>query len=444
MRRRLATLAVAATVAAGCSGPLGEPVSEPGSADAVVPPSVAWELVPGDGPDGALNDGPGGAYYPQLAVFRGRVYNTWYELENGVTRIRVAVLEETDAGSLWRPVDGGTNGLNRDPSRDALWSRLVVHGDTLVAYWHERDGSDRRTIRVAAYGGDDLAPSWTYLDGDESAGLAAPGSLGSDYASLASYDGSLYAAWRSSNGSAYQIRVAVFTGDLADPEWRLVDGGSHGINRDIAADAYYPKLHVYAGRLYAAWYERNGTARQLRVAVFNGDDVNPAWSLVDRGGARGLNYDTGAGARGPQLLSHGGAMYAVWYEEDATSGGTVRVARYNGDDATPEWGLVDGGGPDGLDRGTGTRAWWARAVSHGSYLVVAWSENDAGPYRIRASAYDPGAGTWYRLDPPSGLNAGATHAAEYPHLVSDGERLFVSWSERYDRVFRVFVREGAM
>ena len=415
---------------------------------------VLWNLVPGAGEDGALDEG-GGAFYPQLAVFDGRLYNTWYEAVDRVLRIRVAVLQPSGGSPVWRFVDGvaateaaaagaGEPGLNRNPSRGARWSRLVVHDGSLYAYWHEDTDAERRTIRVARYNGNDASPVWSYIDGTLSDGLRHPGpDTSAEYATLASFDGSLYAAWRSYEGAPYQIRVSRFDERGAVPSWTPVDHGASGINRESTRDAYYPKLHVHDERLYAAWYERNGTARQLRVAAFSGVDASPRWLLVDGGGTYGLNYGAANGARGPQLLTHAGAMYAVWHERTPSGASQVRVARYNGDDATPAWRFVDGASERGLNRGSGTRAWWARAASLGDRLYVAWSENDAGAYRIRVSAgsdVSTAVPLWERAAPTSGLNRHASSPAEYPHLAAVGDRLYATWSERVDGVFRVFVR----
>lgn len=454
--------AAAVVIGVGCTNTLtdaGGTNHDEGGAEAASVPGMRWSSIPGAGPHGALNDREGGGFYPQLAVFEGRVHATWYEQAGGVTRVRVAAAAETASGSEWRYLDAGPErGLNRDSSRRAIWSRLVVHDGRLFAYWHEEISEDAFTIRVARYNGDEAAPAWSYVGGpisqssaSDSGGaepsMIAPGARSSDYASLASFRGGLYAAWRSSNGVAYQIRVARFNEDDSAPRWVLVDHGDAGINRDVSMDAYYPKLHVHADRLYAAWYERNGGARQLRTAVYNGDDGAPSWRLVDGNRGEGLNYASENDARGPQLLTHDGSLYAVWYEQDDANRGAVRVAAYNGDDASPRWRFVDGGTAAGLNRNPSGNAWWARAASSGSLLLVAWAERVAGPYRIHAAVTgglsapttEPG---WRSIDPDGGINLSAASTAEYPHAVSDGESFYLAWSERHDGVFRVFVRQA--
>lgn len=405
------------------------------------PQDLEWAFLDGYSGDGSLNYGSGGGFYPQLAVFGGRLYNSWYERIDGLTRIRVAVWKEESEN--WRFVDGSTSaGLNRLNGRNALWSRLVVHNGELYCYWHEETDPDEWTIRVARYNGNDSSPGWSYIDGSEATGLRAAASTDAEYASLTSYEGKLYAAWRSAEGTAYQIRVSRFSGDFESPSWLSVDLGTSGINFDPSVDAYYPKLHVHDGKLYAAWYERNGDARQLRVAKYNGNDGDPQWHMVDGGGQRGLNFGANRGARGPQLLTHQEALYAIWYEREAPGRQQVRAAAYNGLDATPSWTFIDGSAAGGLNRGTDTDGWWGRATSFGDHLYLAWSENDAEGYKINLSFYDPLDDTWEALEPAAGFSRVPGSIAEYPHLAASGEAIYLTWGERIDGVSRVFVYRG--
>lgn len=420
----------------GCTNPSG------GGEESIghdVAPVLEWAVLPGGSSDGSLNYASGGAYYPQLAFYEGQLYNTWYEDIHGTMRIRVA---RWDGG--WRFVDGSdSTGINRVAARDAIWSRLLVHEGDLFCYWQEAIDDGRMTIRVARYTGTGTDHAWQYIDGDESLGLRIDETTSAEYASLASFDGRLYAAWRSNDGIAYQIRVSRLMGTYDDPNWMSVDPGTTGINHDPSVDAYYPKLHVHDGALYAAWYERNGFARQLRVARYNGDDIEPQWYPVDGGAERGINFDDRRGARGPQLLTHENALYAVWYERGGPGSREVRVAVY--DDAAEEfpWTFVDGNIAQGLNRTSSSDGWWGRAVSFGDYLYVAWTENDSTGYRIHLSSYDSVRDEWTVLDPPGGFNRVPATIAEYPHLAATSDTIALTWTERIDGTFRVFVSAAA-
>ncbi len=422
-----------------CNSPSGS--ETPGGGQSIQPADLQWQLLPGSSAEGSLNYGSGGAFYAQLAVFDEKLYNTWYERIDGLNRIRVAVWEE-GAGS-WLFVDGAAStGLNRMDDQNALWSRLVVHNGELYCYWHEETAPEEWTIRAARYDGNDSSPKWSYIDGSEATGLRASGSTAAEYASLTSFAGNLYAAWRSAEGTAYQIRVSRFSGNFENPNWISVDLGTSGINFDPSVDAYYPKLHAHAGRLYAAWYERNGEARQLRVARYNGNDADPQWPMVDGGGQQGLNFSADRGARGPQLLTHSEKLYAVWYEREAPGRQQVRAAEYNGLDASPAWLLIDGATAGGLNRGADTDGWWGRATSFGNHLYLAWAENDAEGYKVTLSAYDPLSGSWEAVEPATGFNRVPGSVTEYPHLASSAGAIYLTWSERIDGTSKVFVRRG--
>jgi hypothetical protein len=78
--------------------------------------------------------------------------------------------------------------------------------------------------------------------------------------------------------------------------WAFVDGtGADGINRQAFFYADLPQLTVFEGRLYATWQESNGTALQVRVAVYSGDDASPVWAFVDGNGTNGINKDASQG-----------------------------------------------------------------------------------------------------------------------------------------------------
>ena len=370
-------------------------------------------------------------------MFNGAVHATWYEQIGGLMRIRVAVLQDDE----WLLIDGGTDaGLNRDAAMDAVWSRLIVHDGRLFCYWFESLPDETTTIRVAVFSGDYGAPGWAYVDGTLASGLTAAGE--GDYASLASFGGRLYAAWRSREAVAFQIRVAVFNGDEVVPAWSFVDRGTAGINVDSSADTYYPKLHVHNDQLHAAWYEKGPQARHTRVAVYNGDDAAPSWSMIDGGEAMGLNFNATRDANGPQLLSHDGDLYGIWHERGAPGNQQVRVIRQSGGSGASSWLFADGATAQGLNRGVDTDAWWGRGVSFNSHLLVAWSENDSGPYRIRLSAYNTDAGEWLPIDSVCGLNRNPNNVAEYPHLVAGGGSFYLAWTERTAGRWLVFVRRA--
>jgi hypothetical protein len=408
-------------------------------------PRVSWQSVDGGGALGINHDTTRDAHYPQLTVFGSDLYVTWYEDTVPSSQIRVARMVDAGQGATWQPIDGGgATGLNRDPTQAAFWSRLVTFNTRLYCYWYEKLINGTTTIRVAVYNGDPQNPIWSYVDGSPASGLRYDPSGTADYATLESFNGKLYAAWRETDAqSPFQIRVAVYNGNDAAPAWNFVDrGAAGGINFNTGIEAYYPKLSAYNGKLYAMWYELNGISRTIHCAVYNSDDSIPLWNMIGGADANGLNFDPSKDAHGPQMLTVSGSLYGLWYERGADLISHVRVARYNGNDGNPSWSFVDGGTGAGLNRDPNADAWWPRATGLGIQLFAAWTEPVQGVYRIHVSALDTGSGTWTPVEGGQGLDSPGAGSAEYPHMTTLGQKIFVAWSERRNGVLQVRVMRG--
>ena len=163
----------------------------------------------------------------------------------------------------WVFVDGnGTNGINKDATKNAYSPQLTVLGSKLYAIWDE--GSTASQIRVAVYNGNDASPSWTFVDGNGTNGINRNAANTAFAPQPAVLGIKLYAAWLEYNGSAYQIRVAVYSGNDISPSWAFVDGnGANGINKDATKSASSLQLTVSGSKLYATWVEPNSTASQI-------------------------------------------------------------------------------------------------------------------------------------------------------------------------------------
>jgi hypothetical protein len=170
---------------------------------------------------------------------------------------------------------------------------------------------------VAVYNGNDASPSWTFVDGNGTNGINKNGANGASSPQMSVLGNKLYATWDEHSGTASQIRVAVYNGNDAAPSWTFVDGnGTNGINKDATIKAYYPQLTVCGGALYATWEESN----HVRVAVYNGDDLFPTWTFIDGNGTNGMNRDAANSASNSQMTALGTKLYATWREA-----GQVRV-----------------------------------------------------------------------------------------------------------------------
>jgi hypothetical protein len=286
-----------------------------------------WASVDGNGTNGinkyvALN-----AFAPQLTVLGSKLYATWGEYTGaGATQIRMAVYNGNDGAPAWTFVDGGgTNGINKNVALSAYAPQLTVLGSKLYATWYEFNVTASQ-IRMAVYNGNDAAPTWTAVDGNLTDGINKSGAQGATDPQLTVLGSKLYATWNEYNGTDYQIRMAVYNGNDAAPTWASVDGnGTNGINKNAAQTATAPQLTVLGSKLYATWYENNGTAYQIRMAVYNGNDAASAWAFVDGGGTNGINKNVAQYADVPQLTVLGSKLYSTWYEYNGTAN-QIRIA----------------------------------------------------------------------------------------------------------------------
>jgi hypothetical protein len=138
-----------------------------------------------------------------------------------------------------------------------------------------------------------------------------------------------------------------------------------------------PMPIVYQNKLYLAWIESNGTANQVRVVVYNGNNANPGGAFVDGNSSVGLNFNKQMNAVGPVNLGvFFNQMYATWAEMDPITGtNVIRVAAYNGQDSAPQWKFVDGDGASGLNESpTLWGNWPVFGVVNGN-LFLSWVES---------------------------------------------------------------------
>lgn len=355
------------------------------------------------------------------------------------------------AVSSWAFVDGGIEyGLNYDSNYDVYAPQLGAVNDRLYLIWREFNGLSMQ-VRAAVYHDDDAKPVWTFIDGAGDAGLNFDPRLHAFDPQLAAFESKLYVTWYEALAGeggrmmgATQIRVAEFNGDEKNPHWRFIDGGQErGINRDPAAGAAYPQLMAFNKKLYLIWEEYNGIASQIRVAVYHGDDATPPWRLVDGGGVPGLNLNPMANAGEAHMTVYDGRLYAAW-RETAQEADQIRVAVYNGNDDKPAWKLIDGGQYVGLNIDPRQPAFTPQLSVFNGKLYVCWQENGPEALQIRAAVYngDDSQPVWMPVDGggSTGLNHDPARLASAPQMLAYGKRLYVSWFESNGAYTQIRVR----
>jgi hypothetical protein len=124
--------------------------------------------------------------------------------------------------------------------------------------------------------------------------------------SIATIGGVPYVAWNEYNGTAYQIRVASFNGSA----WTAVGGSPDVDPTKNTCDG--PSIPTIGGVPYVAWSETNGTAYQIRVASFSGS----AWKAI--GGSLNVDPTKSACDRELNITSLGAVPYVAWNETNGS------------------------------------------------------------------------------------------------------------------------------
>lgn len=349
--------------------------------------SPTWSRVDGDAING-LNKAPlQHASAPRPVDFNSKFYLTWEESNGATSQIRVAVYNGNDGAPVWNFVDGnGVDGINYDVTKNANRPHPLSFNTKLYLTWQEDSGAANQ-IRVAVYNGNDGAPTWAFVDGNGVTGLNKDVTRSASRPRLASLSSKLYLCWAESNGTTTQTRVAVYNGNDGAPAWSFVDGnGVNGLNRDTAENSATPQLAEKSGKLYSVWPETNSGAAQLRAVVYNGDDSSPNWSEVDGGIA--LNIDDTKNALNQSLISDNSTLYVSWVEDNGTAN-QIRLAVYNGEDAFPIWYLLDGGGSSGLNADPNSPAQTPHFAGFNSKLYGTWAESNGSNTLIRVFSGSP-------------------------------------------------------
>lgn len=268
-------------------------------------------------------------------------------------------------------------------------------------------GSDNETAHYSDSGSGKL--TWSFVDGKTYAGLGN----GSTTPRLVQFGSKLYATWIEPVGpSLHVVRISVYNGNDAASSWSYVDGGT-GIGGPSSSA---PQLAVFNEKLYAVWSD--GSPAQVRVAVYNGNDSAPAWTVVD--GNAGLNEDAAKQGETPQLTVFDGKLYATWQERGASN--AVQVAIYNGNDASPAWSFVDNGGI--AYSSTGGNA-FPQMIEYGSRLYIAFQNNGIDVYVYNGNDTSP---SWSEVSDPKGSIYRATTTG-YPKLAVFSNKLYLTWRE---------------
>ncbi|MCS5580052.1 MAG: hypothetical protein NZ837_05880, partial [Gammaproteobacteria bacterium] len=407
--------------------------------------SSSWSFID-NVTSGGINDNVSqNGSSPQLVEFDSNLYSAWVEPSSSDNKTRIRVAKYNDNSSSWSFVDSsGINYKSFNPSstsQDASQPVLFVEDKTnpslYMAWIEELAGTSNVTVAkyinntwnyvtlfnknnqaltslYGAYHSYDSSPyvTWSELDNVSVSQIRVSKATGAFWdgngitgindnttrhatqprlASLSSY---LYAIWTEIGENAIgQIRVKVSS--ASSTSWTSVESSTaSGINKSSSYNAEAPELTVFSSKLYAAWQESNSNnVTQIRVAVFNGNITSPSWSFVDNGDStKGLNLivdsDGNENASVPRMTVFNSSLHLTWLQEHGLSK-QMRLAKYNGNDSSPEWTLVDrydefGVSRFGLNNNILKVAATPVMAASSSKLYAAWSEpNSSGITQIR-------------------------------------------------------------
>ena len=186
-----------------------------------------------------------------LIEYNSKLYAVWIELSadsGNPARVRIA---EFDGTSSWTFKEPDTAvGLNYQGSISAEGAFPVVFNSKLYITWTESNASSVSQIRVVEWDG----TNWAFVDGFGANGLNRDVTKNAGYSSLVVHNSKLYAVWSEVNASdVYQIRMRRWDGGST---WTFVDGdGANGLNKDTTLHAWVPIGIVYSSKLFLTWYE---------------------------------------------------------------------------------------------------------------------------------------------------------------------------------------------
>jgi len=368
---------------------------------------------------------------PVLMELNGTLYCILYK-DGGVRNMRFMKYNGDDIAPTWTFIDGGgaSDSINKDTNKDAWYPDLAVLNGELYAVWTEMGGT--WSTRVAKYSGDDSAPSWTFVDGDGVNGINYDVTDGAMKPKAAVLDNKLYVTWTEFGPNANQTRVAVYGNTPGS--WTFVDGNDvDGINYDVNQDAEEPELAIFNNKLYATWSETDGTAKQVRFAEYNGNDSAPAWTFKDGNIATGLNYNTVKDGTTPFMKVYNSNLYLTWSELDASAKTQIRVKKFDG----TNWTFVDGGGVSGLNIDTTKSGSEPFMTTYNSTLFLTWLEYNGVAYQLHLKEYD---GTnWTDSDGggASGINYDDTKSASSHSMYTFEDGLYIMFEEDNAAAYQV-------
>ena len=345
-----------------------------------------------------------------MASIGGVPYVAWNEQHGNASQVFVARLNAS--GTAWEKVGGP---VNYDLSASASGPALAdIGGVPYVAF-----GEDGLRVARLNAAGTHWEEPWRGVDATH--GGINDASTGGDATSLTSVGGVPYVAWDEIDAPYYVARVARLDSSTQPfatwvQPWVGVTATSGGFQVSTNHYAVSPVVAPINNTPYVAWRESNGTTYQLRVARLNSatNKWEQPWSGVSAtsGGISDPTHDASIAFEArPSLVSINNFPYVAWTDTDGTHASQARVARL--DTSTfpaPTWKQEAVGvtGTDGRINQSPTSP--AVSVSLASvnaapfgvgvpYLAWVEYESAGNVFELRAARFDAGTHIWEQAWP---------------------------------------------
>lgn len=227
-----------------------------------------WTFVDSGGANGLAQDPDDSSSAPQLAVHNNKLYLGWTERLHG-TSVPFARVAVYGGAGQWNLVDGGQqeSTLGDAPAYRSTAPHLVSFNAKLYVIWSVSDAAGNR-VRVKVYNDNDSSPQWTpAVSGVLNRSTAATVKA----AKLIVFNNKLYATWLEFSFGKLQARVAVYGGNDSAPLWTFVDGNqANGLNFNPAKPADFSHWIVHKAKLFGIWQELN-TNGFFQIRVISGE-----------------------------------------------------------------------------------------------------------------------------------------------------------------------------
>ncbi|WP_167859536.1 Ig-like domain repeat protein [Paenibacillus cymbidii] len=238
---------------------------------------LSWETIDG----GGLNYNPGkSGLTPKLAVLGNELYAVWSESNNNSkTQIRVKRYKgnnEWEQAEKPGGVTADVYGINYNTGNNVVFMPYVaVYQGRLYAAWSEIDSTDNYNYNLRVKSFDSATNEWR----NENDGLKLNGSdTSAQLFDLTADAQGLYAVFVETKGAKTLVRVMRYqNGSWAAIDETGANSGTFGLNLQQSAPVTSATAAFYHGALYVVWSEKENNTQVLHAKKYK----SGTWTIAD-------------------------------------------------------------------------------------------------------------------------------------------------------------------